>query len=112
MSDIKRKRREAIRVPDDYDGPLALGESASDQNRFWFVRAQSWSEGADVNSYADVIIENEENLRKAQVPYEDYQPGPQSDMYRSDGVDSGPSGPVPRAPSGRAWSQRLETRKR
>jgi hypothetical protein len=101
MSDIKRKRREAIRMPDDYPGPLALGESASDQNRFWFVRAQSWSEGAGINSYRDVEIENEENLGKAKVPYEDYPHGPQSEGRTSDDV----SDP-------KDWKQYVETRKR
>lgn len=104
MSDVKRKSREAIRMPDDYPGPLRIGEAASDQNRFWWVRAQSWSEGADVNSYADIEIENEENLRKAQVPYEDYQPGPVSERRDSDGVEP--------YLTGRDWRAYLETRKK
>lgn len=70
--DIKRKRREAIRVADDYPGPYAQGNQASDQNRFWWVRAQSWSEGADINSYRDVELENEEQLTKAQVPFQSF----------------------------------------
>jgi hypothetical protein len=72
-------------MPDDYPGPLALGESASDQNRFWFVRAQSWATGAEVDSYRAVELENEEALRRANVPFaarispapfpDDYSPG-------------------------------------
>lgn len=75
--DIKPWRRETIRVPDDYPGPYGQGNQAADQNRYWWVRAQSWSEGADVNSYRDVELENEDQLRKAQVPYTDHEAGPQ-----------------------------------
>lgn len=110
MSDIKRKSREAIRMPDDYPGPLRIGESASDQNRFWWVRAQSWSEGACVNSYADIEIENEENLRIANIPYTDYQPGPMSERRNTDGVSTEMRGSAVRV--GPDWQAYVETRKK
>jgi hypothetical protein len=75
-------------MPDDYPGPLGLGESASDQNRFWFVRAQSWSEGADIDSYKVVELENEEQLRRAKVPFADrISPAPFPDPYEAGATD-------------------------
>lgn len=75
--DIKPKRREAyVRLPDDYPGTYAQGSAAADQNRFWWVRAQDYSEGAGINSYRDVELENEAEHRRWGTPYEDVLPHP------------------------------------
>jgi len=84
--DIKPKRREAYQqLPDDYPRRnYAQGSAASDQNRFWFVRAQSWSEGADVNSYADVIAENDGEHQRWGTPYRDTCPNPAAPFADAD----------------------------
>lgn len=76
--DIKRNRREAFQeLPDDYPRrDYAQGSAASDQNRFWFVRAQSWSEGADVNSYRDVENENDGEHARWGTPYMNVRDNP------------------------------------
>lgn len=75
--DIKPKRREAAtRVVDDYPGTYAQGSAASDQNRYWWVRAQSWQTGAEVNSYRDIESENNGEHARWGTPYEDTLPYP------------------------------------
>jgi hypothetical protein len=101
MANFKSKRREAIRVADDYPGPYAQGYSGSDQNRFWFVRAQSWSEGADVNSYLDVELENDRQLARAQVPWQDKNPGVPSGQRNFQGAGYARSGANVHDPRGR-----------
>ena len=84
--DIKPKRREAYQQQaDDYpQRNYAQGSAASDQNRFWWVRAQSWSEGADINSYRDVEMENNEEHERWGVPFEDNLPNPASPFRHAD----------------------------
>lgn len=84
--DIKRNRREAYQeLPDDYPHPpYAQGSAASDQNRFWFVRAQSWSEGADINSYRDVENENNGEHERWGTPYRDVEPVVNRDQHADD----------------------------
>ena len=84
--DIKPKRREAFQqLADDYPPRnYAQGSAASDQNRFWFVRAQSWSEGADVNSYRDVEMENEREHQRWGTPWADQVPAPASPFNHAD----------------------------
>lgn len=84
--DIKPKRREAYQdLADDYPRRnYAQGSAASDQNRFWFVRAQSWSEGADVNSYRDVVSENDQEHQRWGTSYEDQVPHPAAPFDHAD----------------------------
>lgn len=84
--DIKAKRREAYQdLPDDYPRRnYAQGSAASDQNRFWFVRAQSWSEGAGVNSYRDVEWENAQEHQRWGTPWEDQVPNPAAPFRPAD----------------------------
>ena len=70
--DIKKYRREAgivrDQVDDDYQRrELAQGNAMSDQNPFWWVRAQSWSEGAD-SAYWAAEEENQEQHDKLGIP--------------------------------------------
>ena len=89
---FKANRREQIRVADDYPGPAAQGYQASDQNRFWFVRAQSWSEGAGISTYRDVELENYRQLARANVPWQDKNPGVPSGQrnFQGGGHQRGP----------------------
>jgi hypothetical protein len=84
--DIKPKRREAYQqLADDYPRRnFGQGSAASDQNRFWFVRAQSWSEGADVNSYRDVELENDGEHERWGTPYQDNCPNPAAPFNHAD----------------------------
>lgn len=85
-TDIKPKRREAYQqLADDYPRRnYAQGSAASDQNRFWFVRAQSWSEGADINSYRDVELENDQEHSRWGTPYADTVPNPAAPFRHAD----------------------------
>jgi len=76
--DIKRHRREAFtRLDDDYPARgYAQGSAASDQNPNWWVRAQSWSEGADVDSYAAVERENDGEHQRWGTPYANVRDNP------------------------------------
>jgi hypothetical protein len=70
--DIKKYRREAgierDQIDDNYRRrEYALGNAASDQNPFWWARAQSWSEGADT-AYWAVEEENQEQHEKLGIP--------------------------------------------
>lgn len=76
--DIKRHRREAFtHCDDDYPARgYAQGSAASDQNPNWWARAQSWSEGADIDSYRAVENENDGEHVRWGTPYRDVRDNP------------------------------------
>lgn len=81
--DIKRRRREAgierQQIDDNYPGTppgsYAQGSAASDQNPFWWARAQSMSEGVGTD-YAAIERENEGEHQRWGTPWEDVLPHP------------------------------------
>lgn len=81
--DIKRRRREAgierQQIDDNYPGTppgsYAQGSAASDQNPFWWARAQSQSEGVGTD-YLSVQREGEQEHERWGTPWRDVLPHP------------------------------------